>query len=58
MMTLNPPPAWAFWLSVVLVVVAIVLGLARVDYAEWIGVIGYIVLALGCAVKTPTSGPI
>jgi hypothetical protein len=54
MMTLNPPPAWAFWLSVVLVVVAIVLGLARVDYAAWLGFIGYAVLAWACAIKTPT----
>jgi hypothetical protein len=36
----------------VLVVLAIALGFARVDDAAWIRFIGYVVLAWGCAIKT------
>ena len=62
-MDLHTPSKWTFWLSVILVVVAIILRLAHIhgvepyeQYAPWIGLLGYIVLVIGCIFKT-TSEP-
>jgi hypothetical protein len=55
-MPMHTPSAWTFWLSVALVVLAIVSTFVRIPYvstyALWVAVIGYIVLVIGCTVKT------
>jgi FtsH-binding integral membrane protein len=55
-MDLHTPSKWTFWLSIVLVLIAIVSRFAHVPevepYAFWIAVVGYIVLMLGCIFKT------
>jgi hypothetical protein len=55
-MDLHTPSKWTFWLSVALVVLAIIVGFAHVSglepYASWIGFLGYIVLVIGCIFKT------
>jgi hypothetical protein len=55
-MPLHTPSAWTFWLSVALVVIAIIARFAHIPvaeaYAAWIGVLGYVVLVFGCTVKT------
>ena len=55
-MPMHTPTAWTFWLSVVLVVVAIVSMFVQIPYvsayALWVAVIGYIVLVIGCRIKT------
>ena len=55
-MPLHTPSAWTFWLSIVLVVAAIVSRFAHIPdvqpYAGWIGVAGYVILVIGCTVKT------
>jgi hypothetical protein len=55
-MDLHTPSKWTFWLSVALVVLAIIVRYAHVPgvepYASWIGVLGYIVLVFGCIFKT------
>jgi hypothetical protein len=55
------PSNWTFWLSVILVVLAIIVGFAHIhgvepQYAPWIGLLGYIVLVIGRIFKT-TSEP-
>jgi hypothetical protein len=53
---LYTPPKWTFWLSVALVVLAIIVRFGHIPgvepYASWIGVLGYIALVLGCTLKT------
>jgi hypothetical protein len=55
-MPMHTPSAWTFWLSVALVVIAIISVFVRIPfismYAFWVAVIGYIVLVIGCTVKT------
>jgi len=55
-MPLHTPSAWTFWLSVALAVIAIISRLAMIptlaQYAGWIGLAAYIVLVIGCTVKT------
>jgi hypothetical protein len=55
-MDLHTPSKWTFWLSIALVVLAIIVRFAHVPgvepYASYIGVLGYIVLVLGCIFKT------
>ena len=55
-MDLHTPSKWTFWLSVILVVLAIIVRFAHIPqverYASWIGVLGYIVLVIGCIFKT------
>ncbi len=55
-MDLHAPPKWTFWLSVALVVLAIIVRYAHVPgvepYASWIGVLGYIALVAGCVFET------
>jgi hypothetical protein len=55
-MDLHTPSAWTFWLSVALIVIAIIARLAHIPevgpYASWIGLVGYIVLVAGCIFKT------
>jgi len=55
-MPLHTPSAWTFWLSVALVIIAIIARFGHIPaieaYASWIGVAGYIVLVIGCTVKT------
>jgi hypothetical protein len=52
----HTPSDWTFWLSVALVVLAIVSALVHIPYlstyALWVAVIGYIILVIGCTVKT------
>jgi hypothetical protein len=53
---MHTPSAWTFWLSVALVVIAIVSMFVDIPYvtkyALWVAVVGYIVLVIGCRVKT------
>ena len=55
-MPLHTPSAWTFWLSVVLVLLAIVSRFAHFPYlspyAAWLGIAGYVILVIGCTVKT------
>ena len=55
-MDLHTPSKWTFWLSVALVVLAIIVRYAHVPgveaYASWIGVLGYLALVAGCVFKT------
>lgn len=55
-MPMHTPSAWTFWLSVVLVALAIISLFVSIPvisaYAFWIAVIGYLVLVFGCLVKT------
>ena len=55
-MDLHTPSKWTFWLSVALVILAIIVRFAHVPgvepYASWIAVLGYIVLVAGCIFKT------
>ena len=58
-MPLHTPSAWTFWLSVALVVIAIIVRFAHMPQvdasasdASWIGVLGYLVLVAGCIFKT------
>jgi hypothetical protein len=52
----HTPSDWTFWLSVALVVLAIVSAFVHIPaastYALWVAVIGYLVLVIGCTVKT------
>jgi hypothetical protein len=53
---MHTPSGWTFWLSVVLVVLAIVSVFVDIPYvtkyALWVAVVGYIILVIGCRVKT------
>jgi hypothetical protein len=53
---MHTPSAWTFWLSVVVVVIAILSAFVDIPYdtkyALWVAVIGYIVLVIGCRTKT------
>ena len=55
-MAMHTPSAWTFWVSVVLVLLAVISWFVEIryisDYALWVAVIGYIVLVIGCRVKT------
>jgi hypothetical protein len=52
----HTPSEWTFWLSVVLVVLAVISTFVHIPYitmyAFWIAVVGFIVLVIGCTVKT------
>jgi hypothetical protein len=54
--SMHTPSAWTFWLSVALVVLAIVSAFVDIPYvtkyALWVAVVGYIILVIGCRVKT------
>lgn len=53
---MHTPSAWTFWLSVVLVAAAIISTFVSIPivtmHAFWIAVIGYVVLVIGCWLKT------
>jgi hypothetical protein len=53
---MHTPSEWTFWLSVVLVILAIVASFVSIPYlskyALWVAVVGYAVLVIGCRVKT------
>jgi hypothetical protein len=53
---MHTPSGWTFWLSVALVALAIVSMFVDIPYitkyALWVAVIGYIILVIGCRVKT------
>ena len=55
-MDLHTPSKWTFWLSIILVLIAIVSRFAHVSevqpYVSWIGILGYLVLVFGCIFKT------
>ena len=55
-MDLHTPSKWTFWLSIALVVLAIIVRFAHVPgvepYASYIGVLGYVILVTGCIFKT------
>ena len=55
-MTMHTPSAWTFWLSVLLVIIAIVATFVVIPYlskyALWLAIVGYVVLVIGCTVKT------
>ena len=55
-MDMHTPSAWTFWLSVVLVLLAIVSAFVSIpfisQYALWVAVVGYVVLVIGCIFKT------
>jgi hypothetical protein len=53
---MHTPSKWTFWLSVALVVLAIISAIVHIPfisaYALWVAVIGYVVLVIGVWVKT------
>jgi hypothetical protein len=53
---MHAPSDWAFWLSVLLVVLAIISTFVFIPVisvnAFWVAVIGYVILVIGCTVKT------
>lgn len=55
-MPLHTPSAWTFWLSVVLVILAIISIYVRIPYitvyAFWVAVAGYVILVIGNIFKT------
>jgi hypothetical protein len=55
-MEMHTPSKWTFWLSLALVVLAIASELVNIPfvskYALWVAVVGYVVLVIGCTVKT------
>jgi heme/copper-type cytochrome/quinol oxidase subunit 1 len=55
-MDMHTPSAWTFWLSVILVVLAIVSTFVSIPfvsmYAFWVAVVGYVILVIGCLFKT------
>ena len=55
-MAMHTPSAWTFWLSVILVVLAIVSAFVSIPfvslYAFWVAVVGYVILVIGCLFKT------
>src|SRR3974377_809475 len=55
----HTPSDWTFWLSLALVVLAILSMFAKIPYVStyplWIAVIGYAILVIGCTVKTTLS---
>lgn len=55
-MPLHTPSKWTFWLSVLLIVIAVIATLVFIPhvtmYAIWIAVVGYLVLVAGCIFKT------
>ena len=55
-MAMHTPSAWTFWVSVALVLLAVISWFIEIryisDYALWVAVIGYLVLVVGCRVKT------
>jgi hypothetical protein len=55
-MEMHTPSRWTFWLSLALVLLAIVAYFVDIPYVSkyelWIAVVGYIVLVIGCMVKT------
>jgi hypothetical protein len=55
-MPMHTPSGWTFWLSMALVVPAIVSAFVDIPYvskyALWVAVVGYIILVIGCRIKT------
>lgn len=55
-MPMHTPSVWTFWLSVALVVIAVVSAFVDIPYVTrhdlWVAVVGYVVLVIGCTVKT------
>ena len=55
-MPLHTPSAWTFWLSVLLVILAIISIYVRIPYvtvyAFWVAVVGYVILVIGNIFKT------
>ncbi len=55
-MAMHTPSAWTFWVSVALVLLAVISWFVEIryisDYALWVAVVGYIILVIGCRVKT------
>ena len=55
-MEMHTPSDWTFWLSVALVILAIVSTFVSIpiisQYTLWAAVIGYTVLLIGCRFKT------
>jgi hypothetical protein len=53
---MHTPSSWTFWLSVVLIVLAIVGTFVSIPYITmyglWVAVIGWAVLVIGCWFKT------
>jgi heme/copper-type cytochrome/quinol oxidase subunit 1 len=53
---MHTPSGWTFWLSLALVVLAIIALFVRIPYLSvysfWVAVIGYVVLVVGCRFKT------
>ena len=52
---MHTPSAWTFWLSLALVILAIVGVFVKIpyitQYALWVAVIGYAILVIGCRIK-------
>jgi hypothetical protein len=53
---MHTPSEWTFWLSLVLIALAIISVFVAIPYvsvyALWVAVVGYAVLVFGCRVKT------
>ena len=55
-MPMHTPSGWTFWLSVALVILAILATFVHIPYlsmyAFWVAIAGYVILVIGCTVKT------
>ena len=55
-MPLHTPSRWIFILALVLAVLALLGAIVSIPYlsmyAVWIAIVAYVVLALGCVIKT------
>jgi hypothetical protein len=55
-MPIHTPSMWIFILALVLAVLALIGALVHIpyvsEYAVWIAIVAYVVLAVGCVVKT------
>ena len=53
---MHTPSDWTFWLSVVLVLLAVIATFVRIEYVSphvfWIAVAGWVVLVFGVTFKT------
>jgi len=53
---MHTPSDWTFWLSVVLVLLAVIATFVRIEYVSphvlWIAVVGYVILVFGVTFKT------
>jgi hypothetical protein len=53
---MHTPSDWTFWLSAILVLLAVIATFVRIEYVSphvfWIAVVGYVILVFGVTFKT------